>query len=176
MLVGDGWAFVHIPKCGGSSVRAVLSGTEVAEILPMASSSTVFHKFHWVASGVRAGSFTFVRHPAAWLRSYWSERSKEPRSDSRALDRLWSDDPSEFLMNVARQEPGYVGRMFDAYAAHAEVVHRLEDGIDAVLSRILGRQITAPRINRGKCPPVSNTALEAVAESEGETLARYGYA
>jgi len=181
MLVGDGWAFVHIPKCGGSTVRAILKGWECVEVLPMFPRNTVDHGFHWVGQNVHPGSFTFVRHPVIWLCSYWSERAKESRKSKnihmriQLLDRLWTPDPSLFLTRVAINAPGYVGELFDAYTAYAVNVHRLEDGIDHVLSDILGKPVSAPIKNTGWAPKVTERARRLVISSERAALEKYGY-
>lgn len=175
MLVGNGWAFVHIPKCGGTSVRHVMHGREVFEVLPLAEERTVSHHFHGVAKTRPAGRvFCFVRHPAAWLRSYWDMRVLEGRRDPRkVLDRLWSDDFDLWVERVCQERPGYVGRLFDAYIAHTTEVHRLEDGLDPVLSDILGRPIHTRRHNRGRQAPISRATAERIQESERNVINRF---
>lgn len=181
MLVGDGWAFVHIPKCGGTSVRAVLHGKEISEILPMFPWNTVSHEFHWVARKVHPGSFTFVRHPVSWLCSYWSERFREegrfrdPRLPGRILDQLWSDDPGNFLLKVATYAPGYVGKLFDAYTAYAVNVYKLEDGIAPVLSRVSGTAVIVPTKNAGRELKIIKRAKLLVISKEQAMLKKYGY-
>lgn len=176
MLIGDGWAFVHVPKCGGTTVRRALRGREVADVLPMFPRNTVDHRFHWVMQGVASGAFGFVRHPATWLASYWSERKREGaiRYD-RFLDRLWSDDVSEFVLRVALNAPGYVGEMFEAYSQYG-FLYRLEDGIAPVLKKYAPGHGPISHQNRGERSPLSQLAVDAVAKSEAATLKRWGYA
>jgi len=184
MLVGNGWAFIHIPKCGGAAVRSVLSGWECVDVLPLFPRNTVSHGFHWVAKDVHPGSFTFVRHPVTWLASYWSERGKEFLHDQESvrisiqlLDRLWSPDPDLFLARVAYNLPGYVGELFDAYAAYAVSVHRLEDGIAPVLSKLLGvDHVHVQTKNAGWSPKVSDRASRLIMASEKAAIEKYGYA
>jgi len=173
MLVGKGWAFIHIPKCGGTTIRAVLQGREVADYLPMVPENTVDHRYHWLSHlRPRGDVFTVVRKPHRWLLSYWAMRSKEERMDWRVLDRLWSDDPDVFIQRVAVKEPGYIGRMFQAYTPWPGIkVHRLEDGLDW-LRNYTDQPVT--RRNMGHPPPISDESIAAISESESDLLAR-GY-
>lgn len=179
VLVGDGWAFVHIPKCGGTTVRSILKGYEIIETLPMFPDNTVEHGFHWVGSYVYPGSFTFVRHPVDWLCSYWSERNNEVKNNGKiqssnvVLNRLWTPDINLFLTRVSINSPGYVSSVFSAYTAFAESVYRLEDGIDEVLSTITGRRIVTQQKNRGDIPEINNKARRLVEVSEHKAITRY---
>lgn len=164
MLVGKGWAFIHIPKCGGTTIRAVLQGREVADYLPMIPDQTVDHRFHWLSHCRPRGEvFTVVRKPHRWLLSYWNMRSKEERKPWRALDRLWSDDPDEFIQRVAREQPGYIGRMFHAYMPWPGIrVHRLEDGLNWLSQYGAGK---VEKKNLGHPPPISDESIAAINES-----------
>jgi hypothetical protein len=177
VLVGDGWAFVHIPKCGGTTVRSVLRGVEVSDILPMADEATVSHPCHWVSyAQQRERVFCFVRHPAHWLRSYWTMRASESRRNPKmVLDQLWSDDMDTWILRVCHERPGYVGRLFTAYAAHCSEVYKLEDGLDSVLASItVVKKQVVPR-NYQKKIPISASAHHAVKVSERVIMQKYCY-
>lgn len=134
MLVGDGWAYIHIAKCGGTTIRSVLKGHEVSDVLPLFPDHTVSHPYHWIARE-RPEGFVFctVRHPAKWLRSYWGERRAEKvRSTGGYLDRLWSDDCNQFIRQVCLNAPGYVGRMYEAYMPWPIEAYKAEHMMDAL--------------------------------------------
>lgn len=175
MLVGDGWAFVHVPKCGGTTVRSVLREHEVSEVLPLQDEATVSHRFHWVARARPPGRvFCFVRHPAAWLRSYWCMRVTEGRRDPRkVLDALWSSDLDAWALRVCEERPGYVGRLFEAYTACCTEVYRLELGVGPVLSSVIRRYIRVPQLNRGRPATFAPATLAAIAHSERAAIKRY---
>lgn len=69
--------------------------------------------------------FGFVRHPLAWLQSYWAHQMRQLEITGRTPDQLpggafilgksrlvWSADFNTFARNVARYYPGYVGEVY----------------------------------------------------------------
>lgn len=176
MLVGNGWAFIHIPKCGGTSVRGVLKGREIKEVLPMYPEHTVDHRYHWIAKNQPPGRvFCFVRHPLDWLKSYWTMRMKEQPNKNKVLDQYLIGDFEVFVRRVCRFQPGYVGRMFDAYTEYATEIYKLEQGIDKVLSSILERRVTSFVKNKGNTPSHTKRTQIMVARSESYAIEKYGY-
>jgi hypothetical protein len=179
MLCGDGWGFIHIPKCGGASIRDVLESKleceEVSEVLPMAPYFTVTHKNHWVKREQHSGRvFCFVRHPIAWMRSYWAMRLHEGRRNRRkVLDRLWNYNFNTWVFMVTQQQPGYIGKMYDAYTAYATEIYRLEDGIEPVLTSITDGPVEVAHRHKGKLPNCSAGAVRAIKKSEARIIRKY---
>ena len=179
MLIGDGWAFIHVPKCGGTAIRAILEGKESSDVMPMYPRCTASHRFHWVAPKRPAGCvFMTVRHPATWLRSYWMHRMRHGWPPNRHLNRLGSVNFAEFVRRVCHHEPGYVSEMFDSYAdAYEDIkVCRLEDGLTEAINQVTSSRLVVPHENVAPDPPVISPQLLAmIAKSEEAALSRYGY-
>lgn len=177
MLIGEGWAFIHIPKCAGTSVREVLTGHESADVMPMYPRNTAAHRFHWLSQGRPEGTvFCLVRHPATWLRSYWLHRMKHGWLPDRYLDRLGSRNMAEFMRRVCIHEPGYVSEMYRAYTEAFEDtrVFRVEDGVPKAVKAATGIVKRAPRLNGAKKHP-GIKCLGMIAESEAWALERFDY-
>lgn len=179
MLIGDGWAYIHIAKCGGTALRAVLNGKESSVTMPMYPRQTVSNAKHWIALERPEGRvFTVVRHPADWLRSYWAHRMARGWIDGMALDVFGTKSLSAFVMRVCANEPGYVSRMFAAYCdAYPGIeVFRLEDGLENVVRSVTGKQIKIPHKNHAKTrTKLTDEALEMVLRAERSATKRFGY-
>ena len=166
MLVGDGWAFIHIPKCGGTTIRAHLKGREVSQVLPMQGYNTVDHTFHWVAANRPEGRiFTVTRSPVSWLRSYWGHRMRHGWRDEMELDKHRTNSLDEFMLRVAQHDPGYVSLLLDTYVnfyvGNVEVFDISQ--MQKALKYATGRTVSLRHSNRGRSMPVPRLAtLEAV--------------
>ena len=156
MLLGTNFAFVHIPKCGGGSVRHALrhvSTREVGEVNPMGQHATTSHAFHQMPRTLDdINTFAIVREPVAWLRSYWDMRMQEGDLDQdKVLDRIFSPDLYKFCRAVLDFWPDYPSQLMLRYAHYipGTFVYRLEyDGVARVCQR-LGVRATR-RVNSGK--------------------------
>jgi len=185
MLIGNKWAFAHIPKCGGMAVRSVLTGEEQGALLPLGKKAPIFSPLHRITETRPAGgqrTFAVIRHPAAWIKSFWQDQTPERSVDGRKgkdryLLRFWSDDLNQFAMNLCAHHPGYVGHLYRAYMRPFRVaVFRLEDGLDRAIERGTGIKVAVPLVN------ASNTGaeyhpdvLKIIATAEAQCLRRYRY-
>ena len=178
MLVGDGWAFIHVPKCGGTAVRSVLSGTEVGKVRPMGNcwpDHSPWHRIDWIRP--RGRVFCMVRRPADWIRSYWTDQSPERVGAARYLHRFWDDDLNVFVANLCAGHPGYVSALYREYTRYPNTrVFRIEDGLAGALNWATGQDYDAPRINASGTPAWLNArSRQLVEESEQCAIEKYGY-
>jgi len=147
--------------------------------------------------------FAFVRHPAAWLRSFWRYNVKEKKTNSLnswyeidpAFDfrKAWSRDFETFIKRYLDHYPGRVGEVFDLYAGPADDPidfigrqERLVDDLVEALTRFdvpfdetklrahkRANQSASPKLNQASKYPPDLRA--EVMQAEADTLRRYGY-
>lgn len=104
--------FIHIPKTGGSWVRAAVraAGIPCREVGPPGVSQ--IQKLHCTVKGLpkhlRRNRLIFfcIRHPVDWLKSRWSygiERGKlKPKKKRTWLERALDPDLNKFIENALR--------------------------------------------------------------------------
>jgi len=179
MLSGHDWNFIHIPKCGGMALRHHLTGKEVGDKMPLGKLCAIRSPLHRIPVGRPAGQvFTIVRHPAAWLRSYWLDQSPKRVGKKRFLHHFWSNNLDQFVENVCTEYPGYVGELYRAHTPyHTIKVFRLEDGLAPVFAW-LNIQVKKILVVNGSpaSPVLSDQSLKLIARVENKTLKQFGYA
>ncbi len=118
-----------------------------------------------------------VRHPSAWLRSYWLDQSPQRIGVTRFLHQFWSDNVDGFVMNVCTNYPGYVTALYRGYMSYQAIrVFRLEDGLDDVLTWLDLEPQKVPEINVSRSGHhLSDESLALVAETEYSLLREFGY-
>lgn len=185
MLYGDRFCFSHIPKTGGKWVRASLekAGFAISDL----------NGSHEPAPEDHPGevSFTFVRHPAFWLASWWAHMERtgigvrhslnvgnpnERKFDAmqQETSRLWHEDFETFVRRVEREHPGFVTAYFTPYMASVDHVGQ-QESLRSDLAHFTGLEIpdSEPRnvgINR---PTPSPDLVAFVAQREDMELLGY---
>lgn len=121
-VLGDGFAFIHIPKTGGTwathamiEARIPLREPEVEN--PHDDYAAKGHAQLGDLPDADVFTFAFVRHPLDWWRSFWGHRMREGwiypehEIDSRAA----SEDFDDFIDQVVRNLPGWLGEFYERY-------------------------------------------------------------
>lgn len=113
--------FIHIPKTGGSWVRAALRNSKISLVEPI---KTLKHSLPEEVSMPANFTFAFVRNPWDWLRSWWAYRmTTNWRDANEPLDiKCKSSNFNEFVDRVLEHFPGvctysyqrFLGANFDA--------------------------------------------------------------
>ncbi len=193
-LILENTVYIHVPKCGGQFVRAVLkeAGGRVDED----------PSYHGVPLPHVLGHRTVyagMRHPAPWLRSYWAHRTREGwqkhahvDTDHRyqamndVLDRHRSDSFDEFARDVVASGVG-IGFLVSAfYMSGVAILPVRVESMNADLSELAQHEPNHGaiaqacaghyRVNTSPdLPEISDEVRRAIWESEGEYFSRFGY-
>ena len=167
MLLTARSVFVHIPKTGGHWVARIVktSGTAYRSVL-------VEHALPDELLPVLPDrlSYTFVRDPVTWWRSYWQWLSQHgPLAEGGPWTPVTSLRTAgtyrEFMEQVLEACPGQYGRIVEAYTQGVDRVGRTES-LHADLSAFLaeaGEQIAVPEL-----PPANVSTYGPAAASTPE--------
>jgi len=144
------YCFAHIPKCGGTWVRKVMEYMKLEITGDFGGNHAPAPEGHpeWT-------TFTFVRHPATWLASWWAHEMRHGWPDDGPLPESWtgktpyermvevmgqykSDDFNQFACALEAERPGYVSRFFKTFTANCDVIGKQEN-LQRDLALIVGR-------------------------------------
>jgi len=161
-LLRSGAVFIHVPKCGGTSVREVLKRQRLWRDRVGFKHSTPAHvnavlrhhgwqfikhwpRHPWVTPGAlrRAFKFCVIRDPIGWYESYWKYMAGEWHPwevgrwhPQRPIDGCGSDDFNEFVRKVLAKRPGYVSEMFGWYVDGCDFVGRCERLVEDTITAL----------------------------------------
>lgn len=147
-VAGSG-AFLHVPKTGGSWVRAVLDRNGLAGS-SLGPEHTHVHFEKW--------SFCVLREPVDWWLSLWRFRndtnfeSLDGQHPLYEVDRLREIEPGPFLHRAIEEFPGLCGRLYATFVGNADYVLQTEhlQNHMALLSSRVGwppLDLAVPRVN-----------------------------
>lgn len=128
MIITPSYVYIHLPKTGGWWVReVVLAGGGPCYVGPMHVPADELLP----AMGGRY-SFTVVRHPVTWWRSFWSHSSTRGWPSSlepfnRIADCCVWYSYQEFMTRVLNDIPGEYGRIARRYTAGVTRTGRFEN-------------------------------------------------
>ena len=138
MLLGRS-AFLHIPKCGGSSIRIALRNAGFSQKSEDESGPADLpfnQRSHAKLAAVieECGNrflFTFIREPVAWYRSYWSHRTNFEWTVPQYLEEreAWGVGKSfpVWVESICQLHPGFLRRLYGEYVSPRVFVGRTEN-------------------------------------------------
>ena len=194
--------FLHIPRTGGTWVRAAIHAAgiqtnEVAQSLAQKDGmlGSIKHAFLRELDDRCLFTFTFVRHPLAFYQSYWAYKMRRGPEDFNAFDaHHMHNDFCTFACAVVRDYPGWLSDTYARYAGQdgkgVRFVGKLEQLADDLVAALrLARERfdetmlrSVPPVNEASALPgfrercrYTRELAEAVCESEKEAMTLYGY-
>ena len=105
--------FLHIPRTGGTFIKGAIRQLGIR--------FEVIEKSHlpWLeAQEIKpeADFFTFVRHPATWLQSYWGHRMTIGWGGDLTIAHEYQDDNfNRFTEKVETDYPGFIEELYTPY-------------------------------------------------------------
>lgn len=107
--------FIHFPKTGGTTVREAIRSTGIPwyEYPDPAGNRAAFHLGVPYLDAVMEGriTFTFLRDPVSWYKSFWAQMQLHPEKDMK-IDEFMDSDFVRFVRSVAE---GLPGALYDVY-------------------------------------------------------------
>ena len=187
-LPGSNSAFIHLPRTGGTFLCNLLDSLEVDYERRHPIHGDLARIKDWKMRGLFF--FTFVRHPASWLQSYWRHRMTIGWGGDLSISHDCIDeDFNGFAEKVATNFPGFVSELFSRYVGTCRVwVGKYETLVQdiPILFAALGIDTTEsivsqrPRINESSSELVQRSeylpkVYDLVCESERGVIERFGY-
>ena len=178
--------FFHIPRLGGRWVGCAIT---LAGVTPVITNHTGGNKNSYHEVGTQEDLtgkflFTFVRHPVAWYRSYWSCRQEKGwRVDW--IDKLRADTFEGFLENILESKQAWASDMFKYYIGNPKVMSYvgLNEDMANDLIKILNilkvdfdekKILTIPPVNASYLEPTcSKEVIDKIIELEDDVITRY---
>lgn len=118
-LVDYNAIYFHIQKTGGRWVGAALAHSGIKTITNHTGGNK--NTFRHVDTKNQF-LFTFIRHPVAWYRSFWAQRTeKKWRGDW--IDRYKANTFEKFLINILKTKKAHLSKMFLFYIGKPKVLH-----------------------------------------------------
>ncbi|MGH7319538.1 MAG: hypothetical protein ACRELA_07925 [Candidatus Rokuibacteriota bacterium] len=190
MLILATSCFLHVPKTGGTWVKAAIAAARIP-FEEFTIDGDVHADLSYCPRPERF-KFAFVRHPVQFYRSYWQFKMGVGWDPRNPLDvDCAAANFHAFVGNVLLKYPGMCAQLFQDYVGppgrDIEFIgryERLADDLIAVL-KMAGEHVDEDAIRR--CPPqnVSNQSLfpaeytrvleNAVRRSEAAAIERFGY-
>jgi hypothetical protein len=138
--------FYHIPKCGGTWVKHALNELGIKTERQIVCGVTGDHSTPEYFPNHTGPAFTFVRHPATWVESWyrfqvqhnWRRWESSRWHPLRLIEDCQSDDFGDFVKNLMRMHPYFVGLLYESYAVGGVMVGWQEE-LAASLCQILVR-------------------------------------
>jgi len=130
-LVSEKTLFIHLPKTGGSSVRAMMAAAGIKtwesgpfEIEDHYGIPEILATHPEICDGRKV--FSCVRHPVSWIKSRWAygmasgfadKVHTNPAAAAHWMACCWSNDFRKFVENYLERMPGVYSQMICAKLA-----------------------------------------------------------
>lgn len=141
---------LHVPKCAGHFVEHAAVRLGVPHVVPAAIGGECPRHGTRANYAAARRAVCFVRHPVAWIESWWrfhvggwlSEFDQLPwrlpyGEELLPIMRRVGDDFPALVRGCLAESPGLVSRIFARYADACDAVLRVEDS-DRELAELLG--------------------------------------
>jgi hypothetical protein len=191
-LYNDRFAFIHVPKTGGTWATAALRAT-IPDLQEPAIEGDRRGPFLWneVPDGIFR--FGFVRDPATWYRSHWTHKKthEDYATQPDAFDvaiRESSDFP-DFVQSVTARVPGHLSKLYELFLGPPgaiEYVGRYENLVEDLISALEKAtdldeadyeeiRRLAPVNTGNTTAEITPDLRELIAASERQAVERFGY-
>ena len=191
-LPKTGKAFLHCPKTGGKFVRTVVRRLNIQNEEHANEIGGVEELMKWKGC---CPYFTFVRHPAEWIRSYWADRIINGwGGDLIIAHRCASNDFNRFVERVCLRYPGFIGDLYDRYQSLPEYfgegieTYKYEELVPGIVKGLKGHRVgkellhSFVRVNRcATLPDLADRCRYApeiynlVCDTEEKIMTQYKY-
>lgn len=180
MLLTAKCVFTHLPKTGGTWVRQAMRDAGIpcfegawhvtpGEVLPVLPDRY---------------SFTFVRHPVTWWRSWWAHTAAHgisawPEDPFRpAISRFTDVSYAEFMTRMLGDVPGQYSRIVDRYTdgvTRTGRTERLAEDLPAILGEAGERApVVLPPANVTRRAVAADPGIDAeITRTEQAVIARF---
>lgn len=167
-------AFLHVPKTGGTWLRAVLEKNNL-DGHSIGAEHSSSHSESW--------AFCVLREPLEWWLSFWRYRmdSGFPEMDGvhplYPVDYMRGEDPVAFLEDAVKTYPGFLSGMYQEFARSANYIlqtENLSNHIQLLGSRVGWNtlDVNIPRQNESvkRDVDIPLSLVEALRESEADAM------
>jgi hypothetical protein len=191
-LYNDRFAFIHVPKTGGTWATTALRAS-VPDLREPSSEGDRRGHFLWNELPQGVFRFGFVRDPASWYRSHWTHKKthEDYAEVPDAFDQVVraSVDFPSFVRTVTTEVPGFLSGLYELFLGPPgaiEYIGRYENLVDDLIEA-LGRASDLTEADYEKIRQIApvntgNTTAEItpdlremIAVSEQQVIERFGY-
>ena len=175
--------FYHIPKTGGIWVETAMKNAGLklhrAGVNNFKPKFNLIHRHNTpqcILSESKKGkfSFCFIRNPVDWYISFWKYRKETRTFENFPLDKIWSEDIKEFILNVKKTYPNFVGEMYQCYTPYVDFIGRTENLADDLVKalRLAGETFDEEKL---RFTPPQNTTNIRIDEETKQWIYQYLY-
>ena len=171
--IGNNFVFIHIPRAGGHWVRECLQPLGTRPARP-------YHGIPKDETLEGKRIFTFIRHPAAWLRSMWGRFERYEWSSKgrfpyeKKLISVRSENFTEYASNITERYSGIIGAFFDEFMVPGIMIGKTEYLAEDLAKFVPGMDTNREKIQEGKNLPIIETEVkEKIERSESELMDRF---